>query len=147
MKNNKRCTLREPAYCNKKAIIFYSIIALLTGICLGAAILHFTGSARDYTAFISMGCDASAYRQEEETGYLTIVYREKEINVKVDDSDLQHRLSEENPQNIIGVNLLFTLPGKLVREKHLPVEDLDFFTYLYNNNCDEYLVLQDVFYK
>lgn len=59
----------------------------------------------------------------------------------------RQRLSEENPRNIIGVNLLFTLPGKLVREKHLPVEDLDFFTYLYNNNCDEYLVLQDVFYK
>lgn len=132
---------------NKKTIVFYSITALLAGICLGAAILYLIAGAKDYDAFISIGCEASAYKQEDEIGYLTIVYREKEITVKVQDPDLQNRLSDENPQNIIGVNLMLTLPGKLVREKHLPVENLDFFTYLYDNKCDEYLVLQDVFFE
>lgn len=42
---------------------------------------------------------------------------------------------------------MLTLPGKLIREKHLPVENLDFFAYLYHNNCDEYLILQDVFFE
>lgn len=132
---------------NKKTVVFYSITALLAGICLGAAILYLIAGNRDYNAFISIGCEASAYTQEDEIGYLTIVYREKEITVKVQDPDLQNRLSDENPQNIIGVNLMLTLPGRLVREKHLPVENLDFFTYLYHNNCDEYLVLQDVFFE
>lgn len=120
--------------------------AFLIGICIGAGFLALGNHTRDYSAFLCVGCDASAYEQESRTGYLTIVYNKNETTVKVSDPKLQERLSQEDINKIIGVNLTFTLPAKIIKEHHLKAEDINPFEYLYHSAFEEYFVLEDVFF-
>lgn len=125
----------------------YILITLIISICFIWGIISLFNRNKDYSILIAIGCDASSYKQEEGIGYLTIIYNKRNINIKVEDINLKNSLSKEELNNVIGVNLKLTIPWEIIKEYHINIDNINPFEYLYNNIFDEYLVLQNVFYK
>ena len=125
----------------------YILMTLMISICFIWGIISLFNKNKDYSTLIGIGCEASSYKQEEGIGYLTIIYNKRNISIKVDDINLKNNLSTEELSNVIGVNLKLTIPWKIIKEYHININNINPFEYLYNNIFDEYLVLQNVFYK
>ena len=134
----------------KKKWIYLSLLAAVIAFSILGA-LYFVNSNKEYSSFITLGCDASMYEQKSGVGYLTIVCdtlkSKREIIVKVEDVNLQNSLSESELENIIGVNLELTIPYKVLNNQHIDVNTFNPFEYLTTDTFDEYLVLLEVFYK
>lgn len=73
--------------------------------------------------------------------------KEKELTLKVDNEDLKKRLSQKGVADIIGANIMLTIPAKVISERHINIQNINPFMLLYDDTYEEYLVLQDVFYK
>lgn len=134
---------------NKKKFIYLSLLIIITFSILGA--LFLVNNSKEYSAFITIGCDARMYEQKSGVGYLTIDYdtykNKREIIVKVEDVNLQDSLSKTKLSNVIGVHLELTIPYKTLNNHHIDVNKFNPFEYLTEDTFDEYLVLLDVFYE
>lgn len=134
---------------NKK-MVYLSGVSIIATLFI-AGILFSVYNNRNYSAFVAIGCNASRYEQESGIGYLTVTYgntgHERDIRIRVNDAALQNTLSETELENVIGVNLEFMVPFKILREQHIAVESFNLFEHLKNDTFDNYFVLLDVFYK
>ena len=121
--------------------------ALLAVVC---AVLFAVGrSPADYTAFSVTGCEASAYEEENGTGYLTFTRfpGAAENRVKVEDPGIMAQLSAAELNTVIGVNLDFVLPGKMIAEKHMSTERLNPLDLMdVSDEYEDYFTVTDVFF-
>lgn len=129
--------------------VFLCIIAAI--VILVCVLLHINKN-KDYTSFIAIGASGVSY-EDGDFGSLTIktdpidTAKEKELTLKVDNEDLKKRLSQKGVADIIGANIMLTIPAKVISERHINIQNINPFTLLYDDTYEEYLVLQDVFYK
>ena len=128
-----------------RAVLVLVPLAFLLGMLLMAAAAK--AGEKEYSVLTAIGCGAVAYEQKEEAGYLTLDWNGKELTVRVEDKNLQDRLSEEALESVAGVNLELSIPKKVLKERHVDPEQGNLFTYLYSGTYDGYLVLQDVFFN
>ena len=56
-------------------------------------------------------------------------------------------MSQKGVADIIGANIMLTIPAKVISERHINIQNINPFMLLYDDTYEEYLVLQDVFYK
>ncbi len=129
----------------KSKSVFIALPILVVVLVLG--IVLFPDAPEDYTAFIAIGCDGTLYEQEADIGYLTIDYNQKNITVQVEDQDLQNSLAGKRAEDIIGVNMQLTIPLEVLKERHLDLKNVDALQLLLYEEYEQYLLLQDVFYK
>lgn len=128
-----------------RAVLVLVPLAFLLGMLLMVATTK--AGEKDYSALIAIGCGAVSYEQKEEAGYLTLDWNGKELTARVEDKNLQDRLSEEALESLTGVNLELSIPKKVLKERHVDPGQGNLFTYLYSGTFDGYLVLQDVFFQ
>ncbi|WP_141398560.1 hypothetical protein [Anaerocolumna aminovalerica] len=67
---------------------------------------------------------------------------------KVEDKELQKQLSVKNLTNVIGVNMLMTLPAKEIKNLHIDIQKINVFDLLcYTNIYDKYIVVTGISLK
>ncbi len=100
---------------------------------------------------ISIGCSVEGYSQQQDIGYVAIKMEDAKNTIKrikVEDKKLQKQLSETNLANIIGVNMLMTLPSKEIKNSHIDIYKINGFDLLCNTNTyDKYIVLMGISLK
>lgn len=135
----------------KKKTMIFSMIGIAIALFVGGiffSIYRSQSSDESYLSILGMGCDAIAYEQNGEIGYLTLNDGEREFIVKVSDADLQNSLSQEDLSNVIGASVGIDITDEFVEENHLHIEDgYDNWRYFYSGTFDGYLVLVEVHYK
>ncbi len=100
----------------------------------------------DYWASISMGCSAKEYVQTQDGAFLTLIifeqnYNERELVIEVTDKELQNKLAETEPSDIIGVHLLLNVPEKILEKRHIDHKAVNGFYFLEDSYYDQYLTL------
>lgn len=136
---------------SKKKIIILAIatiailVSILTILCL---VRKNNDNAESYYTILGMGCDAIAYKQDSEIGYLTLNDSVRDFIVKVSDVNLQNSLSTNDLSNVIGASVGINITDDFVEENNLHIADgYDIYRYFYSGTFDDYLVLVDVHYK
>ena len=127
MKKNLRNRVAIPLVC----------MALL----LAVSLVFGDGDPRIWHSSAALMCEVEEYSQEAERGYLTIRVDEKEGigPILVEDEKLQETLSTTDPDTIIGVQLLMTVPYGDLWEKHLNPEGIDSISLLLQSrDFDQY---------
>ena len=93
----------------KIVLIIFVIVAVISSV-----VLFFSNRPKDFSSFIGVGCSVEDYSQQQDIGYVTIKFdnMKKTKLLKVEDKEVQKRLIQTNLPNIIGANMIMTIPSK-----------------------------------
>lgn len=109
--------------------------------------------SKDFCSNIGIACSAKDYSQEKDYGYITIMLDNKQSTyatkkIKLEDQALQTQLSEIDLSNIIGINMILTLPEATIKEAHLDIRKTNVSDLLYSTDSyDKYLVVTGISLK
>lgn len=131
----------------KKNILFiFAVVAVISSV-----VLFFTNRGKDFSSFIAVGCSVENYSQQQDIGYVTIKFdhvKNTTKTLKVKDKELQKKLQQTNLSDIIGANMIITIPAKKLKSIHMDFKNLNAFDLLYGTNqYDNYISVTDIFLK
>lgn len=122
----------------KNILIILIIVAVISSV-----ILFFTNSHKDFSSFIAVGCSVENYSKQQDIGYATIKFdglKNITKTLKVEDKELQEKLLQTNLSDIIGANMIMTIPAKELKSIHIDFKNLNAFDLLYGTNqYDNYI--------
>ena len=128
----------------KKMGILISVVLVLTVV----AIAFIVSKPEDMYSHIAIGCSVEEYSQQQDIGYVTLKIDDAKNTIKefkVVDKELQNQLAENNLTNVIGVNMLMTLPAEEMKKSHFDINTINVFDLLYNTNTyDKYIVVTGI---
>lgn len=131
----------------KKLGILISVVLVLTVV----AIAFIVNKPKDMYSHIAIGCSVEGYSQQQDIGYVTLKIDDAKNTIKeikVEDKELQKQLAEKNITNVIGVNMLMTLPAKEIKNSHIDIHNINVFDLLYDTNTyDKYIVVTGISLK
>lgn len=131
----------------KKMGILISVVLVLTVI----ASAFIRNKPKYIYSHIAIGCSVERYSQQQDVGYVTLKIDDAKNTIKefkVEDKELQKQLSEEDLTNVIGVNMLMTLPVKEIKNAHIDIHEINIFDLLCNTNIyDKYVVVTGISLK
>ncbi len=129
----------------KKIIFITSVIAVL----VLSFVLFFNNRPKDFSSFIAVGCSAEDYSQQQDIGYITIKLdsmKNRTKVLKVEDRELQKQLLQTNLSDIIGANMIMTIPAKELKDIHIDFNNWNVFDLLHGTNqYDNYISVVEIF--
>ncbi len=133
---------------SKKKII---LIMFITVAVISSVVLFLTNRPKDFSSFIAVGCSAEDYSQQQDIGYVTIKFDSMKNTtkvLKVEDKELQKELLQTNLPDIIGANMIMTIPTKELKSNHIDSNNLNVFDLLSGTNqYDNHITVVDVYFK
>lgn len=108
----------------KTAVFKYIIPLVLVIACVSVGILIYKNNKDQNPVMVALGCEAESYLQEDDAGYLTIRFAEKELQVRVEDDKLQDELRKAAINQIVGVYLAVYLPESAPASATAPFDAL-----------------------
>jgi len=130
---------------NKKTVLIMLAIAVV----ISLVVVFFSSKPEDFSAFIAVGCAAEDYVQQQDIGYITIkLDNAKSITkvLKVEDKELQKKLQNTNLQDIIGVNMILTIPAEEFKAMNVDARNVNVLNLLYNSyDYDNYISVVNIF--
>lgn len=104
-----------------------------------------------YEGSSAVMCHADRYEQSGGTGYLTILCDTLEptrpIPIKVEDAELQDELASRGTEDVIGVQVGFSVPYKVWSQNHVQGKQYNIWDEIVATDAyDQYLVLTQVFF-
>lgn len=110
---------------SRKAAAFKYIIPLVLVIaCVCIGILIHKNTEAQNPVMVALGCEVESYSQEDDAGYLTIRFAEKEFQARVEDGKLQDELRQAAIDQIVGVYLAVYLPESVQASAAAPFDAL-----------------------
>ena len=115
------------------------------------AILIVKSPNKGFDSAIAVMCAGEKYVENEDVGYLTIVFDDNKATRKtlqVKDKELKKELSNSNINDIIGVHIFLHIPYNVVKEEHIQMETLNYVDFMLNTSeYDRYYEIVGVSYK
>lgn len=131
---------------NKMILTIVIIVAVIS-----SSALFLINRPKDYNSFIAVACSVVDYSQQEDIGYVTIQFDNMENMTKVlrvEDEELQKKLLQTNLPDIIGANMIMSIPAKELKSIHIDFNNLNVFDLLHGTNqYDNYIILVDISLK
>lgn len=132
----------------KKRRIFIAVVL----VAIIASVVLFINKPEDYSSFIASGSSAEGYEQQKEVGYITVdldqLNNPSKKVLKVEDKALQSKLQQTNLADVIGVNMIMTIPAKELKSTHIDFDNMDIFDVLYaTDEFDKYITVTDISLK
>ncbi|NLO82237.1 MAG: hypothetical protein GX094_04145 [Clostridiales bacterium] len=132
---------------DKKRIIL--ILSAVVVLCLSTAVYN-NNKPKDLTSFIAAGCSAEDYSQQEDIGYITLKLdgvKNRTMVLEVEDRELQEQLLQTDLSDIIGVNMVMTIPAKEINSLPVDPRNFDALKLLYNTDqYDGYIKIEKIFF-
>lgn len=120
----------------------FAVLVLVT------AAVFLMNRPEDMNLHIAAGCSVKEYSMQRNTGYITLELDDAGNTMKkfrVEDKELQKELSEKNLSDIIGVNMLLTLPARIIKSAHIDLKNANPFELLSGTDAyDKYAVVTGV---
>ena len=105
----------------------------------------------DFYASVGIACTGLEYEEKDSAAYLKVKFDDEANTIKsltVKDEKLKNKLHGSNAEDIIGVQIIIRIPGKILKEKHIDAQTANAFNLLlYSFGYDEYFEVADVSYK
>ncbi|MCD7738308.1 MAG: hypothetical protein LUH58_04620 [Lachnospiraceae bacterium] len=126
----------------KQKILFCAMIFMLAVIVTALIFKLFKAPNEGYQSFIGIACEAQSCTEQNGKVYLTIIvesYGDRaEKTIRVSDDIKEELLSVDDMDEIIGVNIIFTLSEETIKEDHIDTDKLNSIEYLmYSEQYDE----------
>ena len=126
----------------KMGILISVVIAIVI------SIVFLVNKPEGIYSHIAIGCSVEEYSQQQDIGYITLKIDDAKNTIKefkVEDKELQKQLSEINLSNVIGVNMLMTLPAKEIKNAHIDINKINVLDLLCDTNTyDKYFVVTGI---
>jgi len=115
------------------------------------AILIVKSPNKGFDSAIAVMCVGEKYVENENVGYLTIVFDDNKATRKtlqVKDKELKKELSNSNINDIIGAHIFLHIPYNVVKEEYIQMETLNYVDFMLNTSeYDRYYEIVGVSYK
>ena len=128
----------------KKTFIFLILIF----ICL-LTIKYFSKENKCFSSSITITCVGQEYEKVTAESYLTFELSDKKISKRIlINEKMTSELSQDNVDEVIGVQIIMNIPRKELTKRHFNTEDLNIAWLLFETDIfDNYCQIVDVSFR